>query len=197
MMTELTRWAMAVNQTLGHKLIDPALYRAVQAHYVAKPIFYNLKDPLPTRCGMRQGLDDALSLLIPPPHPKRSDDPLGEGYEPGLGVAAYLAEIGGPKGFRGPIVAAIASYVATYGNKADAEPLKRRIRDALAKADPGGRSAGELERYASDDHLDAIIDWVRAQHGDQPPKGHQQQPPPHIIDPDCARDGASPVKHRF
>jgi hypothetical protein len=185
---ELTRWALAVNQAARHKLIDPAPYRAVQAHYVARPIFKQLKDPLPRRYGMRQGLDAAVSLLIPPPHPKRPDEPLGQGYEPGLGVEAYLAEIGGPKGFRGPLVAAIASYVAIHGSSADAEPLKRQIRETLDKAHPGGRSASELERYASDDHLDAIVDWVRTHHGDQPPKGRQEDPPQHVVDPDIPID---------
>lgn len=46
---ELTRWAKAVNRT-AH-LIDPCLYRGVQAHYIAAPIFEGWTDPLPQRSG--------------------------------------------------------------------------------------------------------------------------------------------------
>ena len=78
---ELKRWAIAANQSAGYKLIDPALFSAVQAHYVAAPDFVApLPDPLPRRCGLRQGLDDSVSLIIPPPHPKRRDEPGTEGY---------------------------------------------------------------------------------------------------------------------
>jgi hypothetical protein len=97
---ELKRWAIAANQSAGYKLIDPALFSAVQAHYVAAPDFVApLPDPLPRRCGLRQGLDDIVSLIIPPPHPKRRDEPGTEGYDPGRGVKAYLDMIGGPMGF--------------------------------------------------------------------------------------------------
>jgi hypothetical protein len=40
-----------------------------------------------------------------------------------LGVAAYLAQIGGPQGFRRPMISAIASFVATYGSAANSAPL--------------------------------------------------------------------------
>jgi putative DNA primase/helicase len=179
----LKRWAIATNQAVGLRLIDPALFNPVQIHYVARPAFNGLKDPLPRRSGLRKGLDNAVSILIPPPDPKRPDTPSAAGYEPGAGVEAYLAEIGGPKGFRDPIKSAIGSYVAISGSQADAEPLKERIRDAIARADPGGRSAAEIERYHSDKFLDDLIDWTRLQHGAQAPKIFIAEPPPHIIDP--------------
>jgi hypothetical protein len=97
---ELKRWAIAANQTAGYKLIDPALFSAVQAHYVAAPDFVPpLADPLPRRCGLRPGLDDNVSLIIPPPHPKRPSAPGTGDYEPGRGVKAYLDMIGGATGF--------------------------------------------------------------------------------------------------
>jgi Family of unknown function (DUF5906) len=174
---ELTRWAVAENQIAGHKLIDPAVYRAVQAHYTAKPIFKSdLRDPLPKRYGMRQGLDDAVGLIIPAPNRKNPEEPSHSGYEPGLGVDAYLAEIGGAKGFRCPIVSAVASWISIHGSKANVEPLKALIRAAIARADPGNRPASEIERYASDQHLDEIVEWVLRRHGDQPPKGARTTP---------------------
>jgi hypothetical protein len=131
----LTRWARAANKVAGFRLIDDSLYRVVQVHYVAAPIFEDgLRDPLPRRHGVRIGLDNAVSLVIPDPAP---DDPfIGGGYV-GLGVEHYLASIGGADGFRTPMVAAIASYYATNGTVGDPRPIKANVRQAIANADPG------------------------------------------------------------
>jgi hypothetical protein len=135
--------------------LDPSLYRVVQPHYVASPIFAaGLRDPLPRRHGIRRGLDDAVSLVIPDPAPH--DPYTGAGYV-GLGVEHYLAGIGGLGGFRQLMIAAVASYYAVNGATAAPGPIKAKIREAIAKADPGGRSAADIERYCSDRHLDDII----------------------------------------
>jgi hypothetical protein len=64
---ELTRWAVAANQVAGYKLVGPELFRTVQAHYLTRPIFFEpLKDPLVRRTGLRRGLEDSVSLTIPP-----------------------------------------------------------------------------------------------------------------------------------
>jgi hypothetical protein len=178
---ELTRWTTAANRT--GKVIDPVLYRAVQAHYIAAPIFEGgMTDPLPRRHGVRQGLEDEVVLVIPPPDPKNPEVVSGEGYPVGRGVQAYLAEIGGGRGFRDPIKSAIASYIAIYGSKADCSDLKAAIGKAIAKAvkdgKAGGRTDAQLERYASDAYLDDLIGWIRDHHGDQPPKGFIGDPPP-------------------
>ena len=134
---ELTRWAAAANR--DGKVIDPVLYRAVQPHYIASPIFEGgMTDPLPRRYGVRQGLEDEVVLVIPPPDPKNPEMVSGQGYEPGRGVQAYLDEIGGGRGFREPIVSAIASYIAIYGSKADCTKLKAAICKAIDKAEAGG-----------------------------------------------------------
>jgi D5 N terminal like len=156
----------------------------VQPHYITAPAFDGMPDPLPRRCGLRQGLDEACSLVIPPAAAKHPDEPSPGGYEPGLGVEAYLAKLGGPQGFRAPIVSAIASYISVHGSAAAREPIKQLVRAAIARADHRGRSASEIERYESDKHLDEIFDWVLAHHGDQPPKGFAAEPPPHIVDPE-------------
>jgi hypothetical protein len=181
---ELKRWAIAANQSAGYKLIDPALFSAVQAHYVAAPDFVApLPDPLPRRCGLRQGLDDSVSLIIPPRHPKRRDEPGTEGYDPGRGVKAYLDMIGGPMGFREPIKKAIASYIAIHGSGADCGPLKAAIREALDRAEPDWRNDPKGARYIDDEHLDAIIDAIRAFQGDKPGRGFIPEPPPEFDDP--------------
>jgi len=99
--TALSRWAVAANARASFKLIDPALYRAVQAHYIAKPSFEGLDDPLPRRSGPRDGLESTVTLIIPPANAKNPELPGDQGYEPGLGVAAHLAQIGGPEASAG------------------------------------------------------------------------------------------------
>jgi hypothetical protein len=185
---ELTRWATFVNR--NGKLIDGALFRAVQPHYVAAPLFCGLTDPLTRRCGVWHGLDDALELILPPADARSPDQISRGGHEPGLGVRAYLARIGGPDGFRQPIVSAVASHIAIHGSSADCEPLKQAIREAVDRADPGARSMFEVDRYKSDAHLDAVITWAREQHGDQPPKPWNppvREPPDNLPEPPHAR----------
>jgi hypothetical protein len=167
---ELTRWALAHNRRVDCKIIDPALYRAVQPHYIAAPSFVGMEDPLPRRSGVRPGLDEEVVLVIPPPASSRRPEPGTAGYDPGLGVAAHLAEVGGANGSRGPILKAIASYIATHGSTADCGPLKAAIREALDRIPPDRRIEPQQSLYASDEHLDRMIEWVRQQHGDQPPR---------------------------
>jgi hypothetical protein len=174
----LTRWANCANKV--GKLIDASLYRVVQPHYVADPIFEEgMRDPLPRRHGVRIGLDDAVSLLIPEPS---IDDPYvgGEGYV-GLGIEGHLAEIGGERGFRTPMVSAIAAHFTANGAEANPEPIKARVRKAIANADPGGRTAAEIDRYCSDRHLNDIIAWVRARERTRPPPEAPVQTPAEFL----------------
>jgi hypothetical protein len=189
---ELKRWAAAANG--GGRIIDPSLYHAIQPHYIAAPIFDGMGDPLPRRHGVRRGLEDTVSLLIPPPDPKDPEKVSGEGLAPGRGTDAYLAEIGGAKGFREPIKSAVASFVAIHGAKAHASKLKEAIRKTIDQADPGGRSNDVIERYKSDEYLDDLIRAIRAFQGDKPGIGRREpsplegplgpEPPPPVGDPD-------------
>jgi hypothetical protein len=49
----------------NHHHLDPALFRLVQPHYTAAPIFDGVADPLSRRVGMRKGARDAATLPIP------------------------------------------------------------------------------------------------------------------------------------
>jgi hypothetical protein len=170
----LARWAVASNKSAGARLIDPSLYRAVQPHYIASPIFEDMSDPLSRRHGIRGGLDRTVSLVIPQP---AADDEYvdGAGYV-GLGVEGHLAEIGGERGFRAPMVSAIAAYFTANGADANPEPIKARVREAIARADPGGRSAADIGRYCSDRHLNDIVGWIRARERVNPRPAAQQTP---------------------
>lgn len=135
---------------------------------------------------MRRGLEDTVSLVLPPADPKKPEEIAAEGYAPGRGVDAYLAEIGGAGGFREPITAAIASFIAIYGSNASCVELKKAICKAVDQAvedgRPGNRSDKVIERYKSDKHLDDLIAWIRDHHGDRPPKGWAGDIPDWVID---------------
>jgi hypothetical protein len=94
----------------------------------------------------------------------------------GLGIEGHLAEIGGGRGFRAPMVSAIAAYFTANGAEANPEPIKARIREAIDLADPGGRTAAELARYCSDRHLNDIAGWVRARERANPRPATSQAP---------------------
>jgi hypothetical protein len=124
-------------------------------------------DPVPRRCGVRVGLDDAVSLVIP-----EADlaDPYayGGGGFVGIGVDGHLREIGGELGFRAPMVAAVASYFASNGADADPGLIKSRLREAISNAPRGGRSDHDIARYLSDRHLNDIVGWMRARERSRP-----------------------------
>jgi hypothetical protein len=164
---ELTRWARMANQRVGYRLIDPVLYQPVQPHYTAAPIFDGLPDPLRARHGVRIGLDDAVSLVIPErdrPHHYAT----GTSFAIGRGVTAHLDEVGGPRGFRAPILSAIASYFAINGPLADGGTIKTMVRAAISAAPLGGRSSTDIRRYESDRHLDEMLQWCAGQEAAKP-----------------------------
>jgi hypothetical protein len=57
--TELSLWAEQDNVP-----IDTALFRTVQPHYTAAPLFIGMNDPLPRRSGFWKGLDDVVCFPI-------------------------------------------------------------------------------------------------------------------------------------
>lgn len=171
---DLARWAAWVNRgghlaeneretwlvRAGQRFVDPALFRAVQPHYVAAPLFRNgLRDPLLRRYGVCQGLEDEVAIVIPPPEvsPALLIASGAAGRGGGLGFEGYLARIGGADGFNTAIYKAILSYLGRHGAGADLGLLKSRLQAAILAADSGGRSAQDIARYASDRYLDDEI----------------------------------------
>ncbi|WP_322893488.1 MULTISPECIES: virulence-associated E family protein [unclassified Yoonia] len=160
---DLDRWSSNLNAGHGCKVVDPAVYRAVQPLYVAAPIFNGMSDPLPHRVGLRQGLEDTVSVVIPDvetPLPLEMVSAGSYGRDPGAGYAARLDQIGGVGGFHKTILAAIGSYFSDT-EKPDANSLKADIRLAVTNSDAGGRSFADIERYMTDKFLDDMIDWIR------------------------------------
>ena len=153
------------------------LFNPVQPHYTARPVFEAMLDPLPRRSGFRRGLDHLVTIEIP-----ERLAPSAEGGTDGLygarGFEQHLAKIGTAAGFRPPIVRAVASYVAEHGTAGlDREALKARLRLAIASAEPGHRSADEIARYSSNEHLDEILEWVIQREASKPDASRTALPP--------------------
>jgi putative DNA primase/helicase len=167
---ELNRWFKQVNERAGTKLLDPALARTVQPHYTARPIFGGgLRDPLAGRRTLLiQGMEDAAALVIPAHAPRTySADAAGGSASTGPGYEGHLDAIGGPDGFREPILKAVSAFIATNWPAPDLTTLKADIRHRIEAADAGGRPASQLEAYASDRHLNEMIAWVRHREGEK------------------------------
>src|SRR4051812_28907271 len=63
---ELREWAEAWNREHSPvgKLIDPALFDPIQAHYIARPRFVGRADPLPVRSGLVQKDRDEVAIRL-------------------------------------------------------------------------------------------------------------------------------------
>ena len=156
----LKRWADKVNADAGGKLIDPALFQAIQLHFTARPIFgQGLRDPLAgRRVVLVKGIEDAAELIIP-------EKPTRGPYVPRQGDGAHLVTAGyaarleaiGKTGFHREINSAIAAYVAANWPSHDEDALLQDLQRVIEAADPGDRAAAEIERYADEDNLRARI----------------------------------------
>jgi hypothetical protein len=175
---ELRRWAKAVNADWTarrtpeqpRKLIDEAVFRPVQPHYTAAPLFGGgLTDPFgENRLTLVRGSRPHVTLvtLAPtPPSPPRSR----EGMHASRGFEEHLDRIGSDEGFHAPLMSAIGAYVREHGARGtDPAGLIAAVRDRILEADPGGRDEGEIARYASESFLRQKVEWAIRQ--DQAPK---------------------------
>jgi hypothetical protein len=146
--SEMRCWAKTMNARFGVKLLDPAVLAPAQPIYLARPIFYGVRDPFPDRVYVRQGREPVI-LVIPPETPNLARLPgvaIGGG-----GWRVHLARLG-PLGFHDPLLTAAGAVVHSYCG-APAEPIASAIHaivhEAVLFADPGGRTPEEIGRYAS------------------------------------------------
>ncbi|MGF9759774.1 hypothetical protein AAII07_31725 [Microvirga sp. 0TCS3.31] len=113
--TSLRAWAKTVNDDLGTKLVDGALFNPAQPHYVGRPRFIGMRDPC---CGQVIGLlagMSAVDLTLPQPHVTATNvhpTVTGSASVSGSGWRGQLVRIGGPDGIREPVRAALPKPVA-------------------------------------------------------------------------------------
>jgi hypothetical protein len=146
--------------------VDRAIFRTIQVHYIAAPIFEGgIQDHLPRRIGLVELDEDEVSLPELPPDAVASayrtigKGPTGtvHGFENKLKL---LGDGDGLDGFHAPLIAAVSSYVyGKFEGEIDREWLKARLRHAINKAPKRvGRNGGDVTRYLSDVYLDQNIE---------------------------------------
>jgi len=171
---DLREWAKTFNLIHGKKLIDTALFQAVQAHYTAAPILLNgISDPINQRSGLAQrplnSVDINLGIQSPAPKlatPSASTVKAGRRLlqrSTSTGFDNILATMGDYQdGFYTPILRAVASFMSTNDgpmSEHNCDTLKQAIRDraSVAYKKDGRLTDGSLARYLSDSHLDKMI----------------------------------------
>ena len=152
---ELRDFAKYVNDNNQFKLIDPALFRDVQPHYTAAPLFDNVVDSFPIRSGLIIKERDEVVFQNHTPLASKSGSETNtnketRGYDERQSsenntlssrqnYEFHLASIGdhlGENGFHEPIIRAVASYVSTHGkDDTDAEVLYQIISNRVFNAD--------------------------------------------------------------
>ena len=174
---DLKAWGAAVNDKVGYKLIDTALFQHVQAHYTAAPLFEGMPDPFATRSGLHTKTQDAVDLVLPEAMAQPARGTVGSGVSltraaSGAGFEYHLSRIGdhpGGDGFHGPIVAAVASYVATHGEDGtDREALYQAVRERVLSADARNHDPVYIEHMASREHIESAIESAIRKYGAAP-----------------------------
>ncbi len=161
---ELKRWAAEINARAGTKLIDSAVFNAVQPIYVARPLFDGMADPLPgdRRYALIEGARDEVELIIPAPTLRPASIATSDAnYRAGGGFAFHVAAFGGARGLRQPALAAIAAEIGRLGSERasrERASIVAKVAAALRAAPRGERAEATVEKYIVD--LDAIYDWV-------------------------------------
>ena len=182
------RWAKAVNERQGIRLVDPALYSAAQPIYTASPEFVGGPDPFPLRTGVVYGEIEVLPWATIEAHtqePPRTGGATGPStYQTGVSrsIQGWLERIGDDEGQNGchePVRQAILEMTR-------AGWLESRIIESIQTAVAGAywdrlkHPRQYIEHETSDAELGRSIagakNLVKAQRN-QPQRGIQTTPP--------------------
>lgn len=178
---DIKTWANWWNERVGSRLVDVRLFQCVQPHYTAAPEFEGLADPFPERSGLVTKALGCVDLVLPAIEVRRPRQTSGNGLAQSnaTGFEARLAMIGdhpGGEGFHGPIVAAVASYVATHGEQGtDREALYVAVSQRVFSADASKHDPAYVEHMASREHIGSAIDSALRKFG-ATPKVHDDCP---------------------
>ena len=180
---DLKAWAKCFNLARGMKLIDPALFQAVQVHYTAAPLFVGMADPFPVRSGLTIKPCGSVPLVMlkesPASPPKKNtakstksaissrvlNASKSHGFE---NILEQIGDHAGGDGFHEPIIRAAASYVATHGKDGtDEDDLFEIISARILTADASHHDLNYINHMASRDHIVPAIEGALKKFGDQ------------------------------
>jgi hypothetical protein len=144
--------------------VDRCIFRTVQIHYIAAPVF---EDGIPDHLPKRIGLVELEKAEVPIPEMPREmvatayrtigKRPSGtvHGFENKLKL---VGDGEGLDGFHAPLRGAVASYVSgKYKWEIDFEWLKERLRETIHKAPKKQDREKDIPFYTSDDYLENNI----------------------------------------
>lgn len=157
----LRSWSKSVNEKCGTKLIDPALYQAVQPHFIAAPILIGIDNPVTQRSGLLPKTNESVSLVVPEAHASNySNFSHAKSTEQDiLSASEWLSKVGdfpGGLGFHEPLRQASWHLVESLGQSGKAK-IKEQLRKAIRAADKSSHSDADIARYVSDAYLDDLI----------------------------------------
>jgi len=140
--------------------VDPAPFTPNQIHYTARPIFFDVEDPVERRSGFVRGSTDCVRLLpwvrrleLPPELPRDAHF-----KHSGLSRFEALLKDVGPR-FHHPILRAAAHYFAvTPSSEVDEMWLEQRLRETIRTATPG---RNRKENYLDRSYLNRVIRGAR------------------------------------
>lgn len=156
---ELKRWAEAVNDRAGLKLIDLKVFNAAQPNYTARALFhFGAIDPLPgtRRWAIRRGYEETPRLVIPEFTRRAQGTTSGTASgSPIGGWVGYLNRINGEGlyGLRDPALKALASRISELGAaraELERDDIIATVAARLAEAPAGNRSAETVRGYIDD-----------------------------------------------
>jgi len=181
---ELRAWAKSVNDRAKYKLVDSALFRDVQPHYTAAPIFKDVTNPFPVRSGLVVKSGDEVVLRAPSiaqvikvidakktAHGLTKHHISNDNITHGTKFDMHLSCIGDHtdgEGFHEPIIRAIASYVASNGRDGtDPEQLYSLVSARVMCADRSQHPDNAyIEHMASRAHIMPAIKTAMLKFGD-------------------------------
>lgn len=132
--------------------VDASVFRVVQPHYVARPVFEGVEDPLALRSGVFHGRSDVVLFPLPGEYASQSAVSTPKTYEERM---AELGDGEGLGGFHAVLLSGIWTYLARGGR--DLDWLKSDLRRRISEAPAGVGRNGDIERYTSDYYLDDSI----------------------------------------
>jgi hypothetical protein len=148
-----------------HNYIDPAVFRTVQVHITADPIFEGGEDPFAgRRSWFVEGQRNEVDLVSPSEDQAAPSTAVVEySGKLAVGVDGFLAQMGDGPGLLGFYDAVVMSCASLFSSGpdvsgADRADWKEKVRAALQLAPRGPeRSNTDLHRYASDEFLDDLL----------------------------------------
>lgn len=145
---ELTLWGDFTNENLGKKVLDVAVFRTIQPHYVANPIFDGILDPVAKRLGYVSGAPASLPRMSAKGESwKRKIEPLY--FENNDKIHDHVRD-------------ACAAFFCANGPDAPDDLLLKALRAGVARAEEIQNRQGEYNEDKLASEIDSGREFARS-----------------------------------